>query len=96
MLFDFYSNDLIVGQVPQNISKTCSMFLKVPNTSTEVQVVGKRLNCGGAYGFEIPIIYRFYGQEKLVNWLIKKTDAVKTELQCKCMGLPHIAYIVIH
>ena len=26
------------------------MFLKVPNTSIEVQVVGKRLNRGGGYG----------------------------------------------
>ena len=34
---------LFVVHVPQNISKTCSMFLKVPNTSIEVQVVGKRL-----------------------------------------------------
>ena len=53
------------------------MFLKVPNTLIEVQVVRKRLNHGGDYGLEIPVIYRFYGQEKLVNWLIKKTEAVK-------------------
>ena len=24
----------------------------------------------------ITVIYRFYGQEKLVNWLIKKIEAV--------------------
>ena len=36
---------------------------------------GKRL--------EIPVIYRFYGQRKLVNWLIMKTEAVKKELECK-------------
>ena len=63
--------------------KTCSMFLKVPNTLLEFQVVGKRLNRGGAYGLAIPVIYRFYGQEKLVNWLIKKIEAIKKELECK-------------
>ena len=49
----------------------------------EAQVIGKRLNRGGGYGLEIPIIYRFYDQEKLVNWLIKKIEAVKKELECK-------------
>ena len=39
----------IVGHVPQNISKTCSMFLKVPNISIKVQILGKRLNHGGGY-----------------------------------------------
>ena len=41
------------------------MFLKVPNTSIEVEVVGKRLNRGGGYGMEIPVTYRFNGPEKL-------------------------------
>ena len=53
------------------------MFLKIPNISVEVQVVGKRLNRGGDYGLDIPVIYRFYGQEKLQNWLIKKIEAGK-------------------
>ena len=42
----------IVGHVPQNISKTCLVFLKVPNTSVEVQVVVKRLNSGGGGLFQ--------------------------------------------
>ena len=81
--YDWWEKEIIVGHVPQNISKTCSIFLKVSNTSIEVEVVGKRLNCGGGYGLEIPVIYRFYGQEKLVNWLIKKIEAVKKEFACK-------------
>ena len=59
------------------------MFLKVPNTSIEVEVVGKRLNRGGGYGLEISVIYRFYDQENLANRLIKKIEAVKAELECK-------------
>ena len=81
--FDSWEKKTIAGHVPQNISKTCPMILKVPNTSIEVQVVGKRLNRGGSYGLEIPVIYRFYGQEKLVNWLIKKIEAVKRSLNAK-------------
>ena len=73
---DSWEKEITVGHVRQNIPK-------VPNTSIEVQVVGKRLNHGGGYGLEIPVIYCFYGQEKLVNWLIKKTEAVKKELECK-------------
>ena len=80
---DSWEKETIVGHVPQNISKTCSMFLKAPNTSIEVQVAGKRLNCGGGYGLEIPVIYRFYDQKKLMNWSIKKIEAVKKELECK-------------
>ena len=74
---DSWEKETIVGHVPQNIFKTCLMFLKVPNTLTEVQVVGKTLNRGGSYGVEIPVIYRFYAQEKLVNWLMKMTEVVK-------------------
>ena len=83
MRSDSWEKETIVGHAPQNISKTCSMFLKAPNTSIEVQVAGKRLNCGGGYGLEISVIYRFHGHEKLVNWLIKKFEAVKKELECK-------------
>ena len=83
---DSWEKEIIVGHVPQNISKTCSMFLKVPNTSIEVQDVGKRLNRGGGCGLEIPVIYRFYDQEKLVNCLIKNIEAVKKELNVKFLN----------
>ena len=83
IISDSWEKKNIIGHVPQNISKIWSMFLKVLNTSIEVQVVGNKLNRGRAYGLEIPVIYRFYGQEKLVNWLIKNIEAVKKELECK-------------
>ena len=41
-----WEKETIVGYIPQNISKTCSMFLKVLNASIQVEVVGKRLNRG--------------------------------------------------
>ena len=85
---DSWENESIVGHVPENISKCCSMFLTIPNTAIEVQVVGKRVNRGGGYGLEIPVIYRFFGAERLVKWLDKKISAVKNELMyqtAKCL-----------
>ena len=61
----------VVGHFPQNISKFL-MFLMISFTSIEVEVVGKRLRRRGGYVLEIPAKYRFYGQEKIVEWLIKK------------------------
>ena len=82
---DLWEKETIALHVSQNISKTCSMFLKILNTSIEVQVAEKGLNRGGSYGLETPVIYHIYGKEKLVNWLIKKIQAVKKELECKIL-----------
>ena len=46
------------------------MFLMIP-----------LLNRGGGYELEIPVKHRFYGQEKIVQWLTKKLETVKTELK---------------
>ena len=59
----------VVRQIAQNISKFFSMLLIIPFTSIEVEVAGKRLNRGSDYRREIPVKYRFYGQEKIVQWL---------------------------
>ena len=80
---DSLRKESIVGHMPQNISKICMLFLKVPNTSITTKVVGKRLNRGGGYGLEIPVMYRFYGPEKLINWLGKKLKAVQSDLYGK-------------
>ena len=46
------------------------------------------LNHGGDCGMEIPVKYRLYGQEKILQWLTKKLEAVKKELQCKISECP--------
>ena len=38
-----------VGHLPKNISKLCTLFLKVPNNRIRAQVTGKRLNRGGVW-----------------------------------------------
>ena len=44
-------------------------------------VVGKTLNRGGGCGLGILVKYRFYGQEKTVQWLTKNSKPVKKELE---------------
>ena len=68
------------------------MFLTIPNTITEAQVVGKRVNCGVAIGWKLwarnPSYVPFFGTERLVKWLDKKILAVKNELMyqtAKCL-----------
>ena len=83
MCSDSLGNESVIGHIPHNISKFSSMFLIIPSTVIEVEVLGKRVNCGSGYGLEIPVKYRYYGQEKLIQWLAKKLEAVKKELECK-------------
>ena len=49
--------DIWVGHIPHNISKFSSMFLTIPSTAIEVEVLGKRVNRGSGYGLEIPVKY---------------------------------------
>ena len=73
--------------MPQNISKLCILFLKVPNTYITADIIGKRLNRRGGYGLEIPVIYNFHGHEKLVK-KVKKLEAIQSQIDCqvsKCL-----------
>ena len=69
---DSLGKETVVGHLPENISKICFLFLKVPYTSIEAEVTGKRVNRGGGYGLEVPVIYYFTGPEKLVNCIEEK------------------------
>ena len=57
----------VIRHIPQSISKFSTMFLMILFTSIEVEVVGKRLNCGGGYGLEIPVKYCFSVKKRLSN-----------------------------
>ena len=83
MCSDTLGKETVVGHIPHNISKFSSMFLTIPSTAIEVEVLGKRVNRESGYGLESPVKYRYYGQEKLIQWLAKKLKAVKKELECK-------------
>ena len=83
MCSDSLGKESVVGHIPHNISKFSSMFFTIPSTAIEVEVLGKRVNRGSGYGQEIPVKYRYYGQENLIQWFAKKLEAVKKELECK-------------
>ena len=78
-----FGKESVVGHIPQNILKLSSIFLMIPFILIEVEVAAKRLNRGGGYGLEIPVKYRFNGQKKIVQWLTKKLETVRNELECK-------------
>ena len=88
---DSLGKESVVGHIPHNISNFSSMILTIPSTTIEVEVLGKRVNRGSRYGLEITVKYRYYGQEKLIQWLDKKLEAVKKELECIISEGPLIA-----
>ena len=47
----------------------------------------KRLNRGGSYKLEIPVKYRLYDQEKIIQWLNKKLEKVKKSYNVKFLNL---------
>ena len=56
-------------------------------TSIGVEVVGKSLKRGWCYKLEIPVNYRFYGEDKIVQWLTKKLQTVKKNLNVKFLNV---------
>ena len=83
MSSDSLGKESVVGHISHNISKFSSMFPTILSTAIELEVLGERVNRKSGYGLEIPVKYRYYGQEKLIQWLAKKLEAVKKELECK-------------
>ena len=70
--------------MPRNISKFVNKFLKLPNSKLSCKVKGKRLNRGAGYGFEIPVIYTFNGNEKVIEWTKSKIqENIKLEQSIK-------------
>ena len=76
-----YGQPKLVGHIPLLNSKVISMFLTLPNTSVQVEVIGQRINPGGGYRLKIPVLYHFYGHENGVNWLKNKLEAIRKNLE---------------
>ena len=45
-----FSEEVVVGHVPKNISKIVFMFLSLPHCALDIFVTAKRINRGGGYG----------------------------------------------
>ena len=67
----------VAGHVPPALASTkqgtgiIRHFFTKKGSKGQVQVVGKAVNRGGAYGMEIPCVYKFTGQPRNVDMLKK-------------------------
>ena len=57
------------------------MFLTLPNTFVQAEVIGERINRSSGYGLKIPVPYDFYGHKKGVNWLKNRLEATDKNLE---------------
>ena len=57
------------------------MFLTLPNTSVQAEVIGERINRGDGYGLKIPVLYHFYGHKNGINWLKNRLEAILKNLE---------------
>ena len=73
-----YSEKVVVGHVPKNISKVVFMFLSLPHRALDIFVTGKRINGGGGYGLETPAFFIFMA---LKNWLKNKINKIEKKLK---------------
>ena len=83
-----YQNDFqketFVGHMPRNISRSIYKFLKLPNLKLSCKVKGKRVNRGGGFVLEMPLIYKFNGHEKAIEWIKSKIqEDIKLEQSTK-------------
>ena len=62
-----YSEEVVVGHVPKNISKIVFMFLSLPHCALDIFVTRRRVNHGGGYGLDIPTSFNFYGPKRPEN-----------------------------
>ena len=59
-----YSEEVVVGQMPKNMSKIVFMFLSLPHCALDIFVSRKRFNHGGGYKLDIPTNFNFYGAKR--------------------------------
>ena len=74
-----YSEEVVVGHVPKNMSKILFMFLSLPHCALDIFVTGNRIILGGGYGLKIPANFYFYDPKKALNWLKNKTNKNRRE-----------------
>ena len=76
-----YSEEMVVGHVPLNISKIVFMFLSLSHCVVDIFATEKRISWGGGYGLKIPANFYFYGPEKAINWLKNKINKIEEKLK---------------
>ena len=57
------------------------VFLTLPNTSVQTQVIGKTIDRGGDYGLEIPVSHHFQGHKKGENWFKNRLETNEKDIK---------------
>ena len=78
---DYYGQPMLLCHVLLLYSEVISMFVTLPNTSVQVEVIGERVIPGGVDGLELPVSYHFYDHEKGENWLKNTVEAIDKNLE---------------
>ena len=79
-----FQRETLVRHMPRNITKFGYKFLKLPISKLSCKVKGKRLKRGAGYGLEIPVICKFNGHEKAIEWIKSKIqEDIKLEQNMK-------------
>ena len=76
-----YSEEVMVGHVPKNMSKIVFMFLSVPHCALDIFVTEERINRGARYRLGILANFDFYGPERDINWLKNEISKIEHKLK---------------
>ena len=74
------SKEVVVGHVLKFISMIVSTLLSLPGSTLNIEMTGKRVNCGAGYGLEIPANFYFYGPENAIVWIRSKITNIEKKL----------------
>ena len=78
---DLNGQTKLVGLVLLLNSKVISMFLTLPNTSVQAELIIGRINQRGGYWLDIPVLDHFCGHRRGVNWLKNRLEAINENLE---------------
>ena len=74
------SKEVVVGHVLKFISMIVPMLLSLPGSTLNIEMTGKRVNCGVGYRLEIPANFYFYGPENAIVWIRSKITNIEKKL----------------
>jgi hypothetical protein len=67
-----FRHGVICGHFPKLKRKWVFRFLKKSSNTALAIVTGQKVNRGAGYGLEVPVIYKFKGDEFSITWLKSK------------------------
>ena len=62
------------------------MFLTLPNTTVQAEMIWERINQGGVFGLENPVSHHFYDHKKSIKCLKNRLDKIDKNLEKDIKG----------